>query len=215
MALNGYQLFVRHGDRDAVQDAIRDYVRRRGSAAVLWPDDDESDAGLDGRAQRTFALAPPTDGWITVWEDGLWADRLLAEDLSRALKTEAIWLQLTEVTGKWAFAIYRDGKEVDRGADEPDDPYPAAQRFATEHELPFAFEYLPDPRTDEDDDDEWLDRFEAGEFDDLIDKPLDELPEDEVEDEEEVDEEEEEELEPGPELESVRGDLREFTVDVG
>src|SRR4051794_22733466 len=98
MARNGYQLFVRYEDRDAVEKHIRAYVKRRGSAAVLHPDDDESNVGLDERTQRTFALAPPTDGWITIWEDGLWADRLLAKDLSRTLNTEAVWLQLTEVT---------------------------------------------------------------------------------------------------------------------
>jgi hypothetical protein len=225
MATNGYQLFVRHENRNAVEKQIRAHVKRRGSAAVLWPDDDESDAGLDERTQRTFTLAPPTDDWITVWEDGLWADRLLAKDLSNTLNTEAIWLQLTEVTDTWAFAVYDAGEETERRVHKGGDPSSDAARFARERKLPFALEYLPP--VDNDDDDDWLGRFESGEFDEQIDTPLDEqLTADEQaeldelgdgeEDDEEIDDDEAEleDVDAGPRLDSVRDDLVEFIVKV-
>src|SRR5829696_3207829 len=145
MGLNGYQLFVRHADQDDVEKAIRAYVDEHGVEGVVNPDKDEPSKKLAKRKQRTFALSPPVDGTIAVWEDGSWSDRRMAQHLSKALDTEAIWLMLNDATDSWAYARYEHGEEKEREHDEPKDLYGDAERFASEQGLPFAFEYLPEP----------------------------------------------------------------------
>jgi hypothetical protein len=223
VGVNGYQLYVRHDDVPAVERAIRDYVAEHGASSIVNPDADDPSPDLAERDERTFALAPQKGGWIAVWEDGSWSDRRMARELSEALQTEAIWLMLSDVTDSWAYARYDNGEEREREHKQPKDLYGAVRRFALEHGLPYAFEYLPDPNEDadyaefekqlraegffdsepsaEELDAEW-EAAETGSDEEL------ELP---------GDDEEHEEPEPGPgegELDRVRDDLVEFSVRV-
>ena len=214
MAANGYQLFVRHDDVPAVERAIRAYVDEHGASSIVNPDEDKPSPDLAERDERTFALSPPRGGWIAVWEDGSWSDRRMARQLSDALDTEAIWLMLSDVTDSWAYARYENGDERERAHEQPKDLYGAAQRFAREHGLPFALEYLPDPNEDADYA-EFEKQLEAEGF-------FDSEPSTEDWDAAETGSDEEVELpaeeeEPGPgagELDAVRGDLVEFSVRV-
>jgi hypothetical protein len=223
VGVNGYQLFVRLDDVPAVERAIRAYVAEHGASSIVNPDADEPSPDLAERDERTFALSPPEDGWIAVWEDGSWSDRRMARQLSDVLDTEAIWLMLSDVTDSWAYAHYENGEERERAHEQPKDLYGAARRFARKHALPFALEYLPDPNEDADYAEFAKQLDEEGFFDsepsaEELDAEWDaaetgsdeevELPEDDAEEEEPA---------PSPgagELDAVRDDLVEFSVRV-
>lgn len=202
MGLNGYQVFVRHDDPGEVEAAIRDYVAEHGVEGVIDPDGDRPSPKLAAREQRTFALSPPVKGTIAVWEDGSWSDRRMAQHLSRALGTEAIWLMLNDATDSWAYARYERGEEKERAHESPKDLYGDAERFAQQEDLPFAFEYLPeageDPAMAE-----LTRRLQEEGFYDV--KPVDAGQDEPEPDEEPVDE-------PESALDAVRDDLVTFTV---
>lgn len=220
--MNGYQLYVFHDDPRAVERAIREYIAEHGASSIVNPDADEPSPDLAKREERTFALAPAKGGWIAVWEDGSWSDRRMAQELSDALGTEAIWLMLSDVTDSWAYARYENGEERERAHEQPKDLYGAAQRFAREHGLPYALEYLPDPNEDADYAEFEKQLREEGFFD--SEPSAAELDADweaaETGTDEEVElpgDDEDEEPEQGPgagELDAVRDDLVEFSVRV-
>lgn len=148
MALNGYQLFVRHDDPKAVEKAIRRYVDEVGCKSVVNPDEDTFSPDLAKRDKRVFTVSQPQEGTIAVWEDGSWSDRLMAPYLSKDLGTEAIWLMLSEVTDSWAVARYDKGEEVERRHEEPKDLLGTVEAYAEENKLPYALAYLEDPNED-------------------------------------------------------------------
>ena len=196
-----------------MEKAIRAYVKEHGASSIVNPDADDPSPDLAERDERTFALAPPSDGWIAVWEDGSWSDRRMARELSDALATEAIWLMLSDVTDSWAYARYENGEEQELAHKQPKDLYGAVRRFARKHGLPYAMEYLPDPNEDADYA-EFEKQLQAEGFFDS------EPSADELEAEWETAEtgsDEEVELDDEPEtgeLDAVRDDLVEFSVRV-
>jgi hypothetical protein len=211
--VNGYQLYVRHDDPKAVERAIRAYVKEHGASSIVNPDADDPSPDLAERDERTFALAPPKDGWIAVWEDGSWSDRRMARELSDALETEAIWLMLLDVTDSWAYVRYEDGEEQERAHKQPKDLYGAVRRFARKHALPYAMEYLADPNED-DDYEEFEQQLRAEGFFDS-EPPAEELEAEWEAGETGTDEVVELDDEPASgELDAVRDDLVEFSVRV-
>ena len=204
MGLNGYQLFIRHEDPRDVEAAIRAYVAKRGVEGVVNPDADEPSPKLAARSERTFALSPPVHGTIAVWEDGSWSDRRMAQYLSKALDTEAVWLMLSDVTDSWAYARYERGEEKGRAHETPKDLYGDAERFAEEQSLPFAFDYLPEPGEDPAMAG-YLEQLKADGFFDVV--PRAETDDGEAEEPQEAEE-------PESQLDALRDQLVEFTVEV-
>jgi hypothetical protein len=214
---NGYQLFVRSDDHGAVEKAIRDHVREAGCGAVVDPDSDEIEEAFAERRERRFALSTVRDGTMAVWEDGGWADRLLARALSKSLRTRTTWLMVSDSTDSWAYAIYESGDLLEHGHHEPDDPIGEAERFAREHALPFALQYLDEP-DDEDDPEVLEDMRRRGVFDPpahvediqrlLRDAPVEVVTfDDDEEDDDLVD------ADPADDVEVMRGEFIEFTVE--
>ena len=97
------------------------------------------------RTQRTFTVSIPKDGYVSVWEDGSWADKRLALYMSEKLNTEVIWLMLSDVTDTWGFIKYSEGRQTDWHAETSSDCLNRAQQFVEQHRLPFALLYFPDP----------------------------------------------------------------------
>lgn len=142
---DGTQMFVRASDLDRVLSLIERYVEEHGCDGMFQAVDDRIEGREERRSQRTFALAPPKDGWITIWEDGSSADRRLARYLSQELKTSVRWLMVSSSTGSWAFFAYDDGEQVDGGLDEESDPIGSALDFARRENLPHAVQFFSDP----------------------------------------------------------------------
>jgi len=141
----GGQIFVRTEETDAVERAIRDYVREHGCTAFSDTESDRPSRLLAERSERHFLLSRPRDGFITIWEDGNWGDRRLAQALSAALACKAHMLLVSNSTDSWGYAAYEDGKETARESNDVDDPEEAAARYASDHDLPYAIVYLDDP----------------------------------------------------------------------
>jgi hypothetical protein len=217
MGVDGYQVYVRHDDPGAVRDAIGAYVAEHGASAIINPDEDLPSPNMAKRSRRTFALSPPVDGTIAVWEDGSWSERRMAQDLSRRLGTEAYWLMASEITDSWAHARYADGRELEREHPESDDVVRDVRRYAEEHGLPFALEYLEDPNEDAEYEEFRKELEASGYFDAPADGDEDEEPEVEIielDDDEAEELLEEDESGPEPQLPAVRDRLLEFAIDV-
>jgi hypothetical protein len=160
MALDGRQIFVWESSIDRVSDLIQRYVARVGSAAEVALDPEKWSTDRPRRTQREFTISDPRNGIISIWEDGVWADKKLARYLSRELETRSIWLALTTLTaGGWGYVIYANGAVADShtriaetteefetfGFEATEQCYEEAQEFARRHTLPFALIFLPDP----------------------------------------------------------------------
>ena len=145
MSINATRLFVASADAGRVVDEIRRYAARHGGAAVWSLDSDEVCPLTTRRDRRTFTVSVPRHGYVVVWEDGRWADRLLARHLSGRLDTEVIFFTMSETAGSWGYLRYEHGEEAEKVVDEESDPYPAAVRFITEHRLPFPLVAFEDP----------------------------------------------------------------------
>lgn len=191
MKLNGYQLFVRSEDVKKVSAAISQYVEKNGCDAYVEIDSDVRSPTLGSRSERAFTLSTPRNGFITIWENGSWADKRLAQQLSSALATETIWLMVSDSTVSWGYIKFEGGEETERQHEETDELEAEAVEFADQHGLPFALAFLPDP--------DLARRFaefhksveEEGILDDL-DSPDDEELEAELSDDDEPEEDEEE-----------------------
>src|SRR6266849_6624953 len=158
MGLDGQQIYVWEGSGERVTELIKGYVDRVGSAADVELDSAKGSSDMPRRTQREFTLSDPRNGIISIWEDGVWADKKLARYLSRELETRSIWLALTTMTaGGWGYVVYANGAVADshtRTADTIEEfetletteqCYEEAREFARRHTLPFALIYLPDP----------------------------------------------------------------------
>jgi hypothetical protein len=153
MSVNAYQVFVETEDQKAVEKSIAEYVKKVGPKGVLAVDDDESDVTMDERFYRTFILSPATNGKIAIWEDGFWADRLLAKHVSQNLHTTAYWTQMTSVTDTSAYCIYQNGKVTDRKLIDKGDPWKKINDFAIQHRLPYFLDVFENPYDDTDETD--------------------------------------------------------------
>src|SRR2546425_4495301 len=158
MALDGRQIFVWEGSVDRVSGLIRRYVEKVGSAADVELDAEKWSSDRPRRTQREFTLSDPRNGIISIWEDGVWADKKLARYLSKELETRSIWLALSTMTaGGWGYVIYANGAVADSHArmaetieeleklQTTEQCYAEASEFARRHTLPFALIYPPDP----------------------------------------------------------------------
>jgi hypothetical protein len=225
---SGYQLFVRSNATDEVEDAIRAYVAENGGSHSGDPDRDGDSTNLAGRTRRVFALSPPVEGTVAVWEDGIWADRRMAKDLSKRLATETIWLMLNNVNGSWAYVRHHNGEETGREHLEPEDVLGMAEQFAGSEGLPFAFEYLPDPNLDARTA-ALVEQLKAAGLWELKMSPeelaqehataeveieLVDVDEREAEDQDDEQDWDEEPLHDRPALDSIRDKLREFSIDI-
>jgi hypothetical protein len=145
MALNGHQVYVWEGSVDRVTELIKRYVKENGCSAAVGFESDKPSPAMARRTQREFTLSDPTNGIISIWEDGAWGDKRLARYLSKELETRSIWLALASVTDQWAYVIYANGAVADSKTDTTDEYYERAGEFAKRHKLPFALIYLPEP----------------------------------------------------------------------
>lgn len=165
MGLNVYQTFIACDDQKAVKESIGKYVSEFGARTTLWVNDDSPDPMLSDRQYRTFVLSAPKDGKIAIWEDGVWADRLLAKHLSKSLHAETYWVQMTSTTNTSAYCVYNEGKAVDWKLYETGDPLEHIHALAEKHELPHFLDTYenPYPQNDNEDDDteEWLKKRES------------------------------------------------------
>jgi hypothetical protein len=143
--MNGYQMFVRSADPEAVVSAIRAYVKRVGVDAAASIKSEKPSPALAGRKERTFVVSTSEHEYIVVWEDGSWADRALAKHLSKTLATRVIWLMVSSVTDTWGYVTYADGRQVDTHEESGDAVDERALRFAEENHLPYALLFFEDP----------------------------------------------------------------------
>jgi hypothetical protein len=130
---DGAQLFVRTSDVASVLAVIETYVREHGCGGRYEAVDDRIEMLTERRSSRTFAVSPPTHGWVTVWEDGVLADRRLAAAVSSSLGTSVRWLMLSSSTGLNASFAYENGEQIDN------------EGAAATERLPYAGVFLPDP----------------------------------------------------------------------
>lgn len=147
--MNGYQMFVRSADQESVASAIRAYVRRVGADAAASIKSEKPSPALAGRKERTFVVSTPEHDYVVVWEDGSWADRGLARDLSRTLATRVIWLMVSSVTDTWGYVTYADGKLVDQHEESAESVEDRALRFSAENHLPYALVFFEDPNAED------------------------------------------------------------------
>jgi len=145
MALNGHQIYVWEGSGKRVTELIKRYVKEVGCAAAVGFESDKPSPAMARRTQREFTVSDPTNGIITIWEDGAWGDKRLARYLSKELETRSIWLALSSVTDQWAYVIFANGAVADSKTETTDEYYERASEFAKRHKLPFALIYLPEP----------------------------------------------------------------------
>ena len=158
MGLDGQQIYVWEGSGERVIELIERYVDKVGSAADVELDSAKWSSDMPRRTQREFTLSDPRNGIISIWEDGVWADKRLARYLSRELETRSIWLALSTMTaGGWGYVIYANGAVADshirtaetieefENLETTEQCYEEASEFARRHTLPFALIYLPDP----------------------------------------------------------------------
>ena len=141
----GAQIFVRTSDVAAIERVIRQYVEEHGCTAIADIESDGPSPMLGRRTERTFLISRPAAGVTTIWEDGNWADRRLAQWLSEALSCEAYVILISDSTVSWGYAEYDEGREVERHAEEDEELDEAAAAYAEEHGLPYALVYLEDP----------------------------------------------------------------------
>ena len=147
--MNGYQIFVLADDARRVSGIIDAYVKRVGAAAQMSPTSDKPSPSMAKRARRTFVISTPENGYITIWEDGIWADKRLAAQVSEELRSEAIWLMVSGATDSWAYIKYRNGKQVDKHMGATDAYLAEARKFAKTNRLPFALFFFEDPNAED------------------------------------------------------------------
>jgi hypothetical protein len=147
--MNGYQIFVRSSDVQAIVTQLRDYVARVGSAAAASIKSEKPSPALAARTERTFIVSTPEHDYVVVWEDGSWADRGLAKDLSKSLATQVIWLMVSSVTDTWGYVTYANGRQVDEHEEAADSVVDRASRFAAENHLPYALVFFEDPNAED------------------------------------------------------------------
>jgi hypothetical protein len=142
---DGAQLFVRANSVERVLAEIATYVDIHGCSGMFEAIDDRTEGLEERRGQREFALAPPTTGWITVWEDGVLGDRRLARRLSAQLRTSVRWLMVSSSTDSWALVSYENGEQGNVILQQEVDADAKARAAARQEHLPHALWYLPDP----------------------------------------------------------------------
>jgi len=147
--MNGYQIFVQSTDQPGVVAAIREYVKRVGSATRVSLDSEKPSLALARRSARTFIVSTPEHGHIAVWEDGSWADKRLAKELSSVLGARAIWIVVSSVTDSWGYVTFANGVEVDKHSESGKDVGKRAERFVKENDLPFALMFFEDPNAED------------------------------------------------------------------
>jgi hypothetical protein len=145
MQLNGYQIYVRSEQMADVANSVRASAERLGCDAYLDPRSEKPSPIMGRRKLRTFTVAPPRDGYVVVWEDGAWADKRLAEEVSRDLGVDVLWVMLSSSTSTWAFVRYANGARKDATVDTSPAFLENAKTFADDKGLPYAFAYFPDP----------------------------------------------------------------------
>jgi hypothetical protein len=147
LRLDGGQIFIRSGELAAIEQAVRDYVREVGCRSCVRADSDEEDRRLGSRSARDLVLSKPKQGTVTLWEDGVWADRHMAASIARELRVEVIWLMTSEPTDTLAYAIYRGETEIEREQRSTSRLLREGIDFVEQHApLPFALVYLPDTK---------------------------------------------------------------------
>jgi hypothetical protein len=154
MQNEGAQLFVRADDLGAIERAIREYVQEHGCTALSDLESDTPSSTVPDRSERKFLLSQPVHGVVTIWEDGNWADRRLAQALSRALSCATHVLLISDSAVSWGYASYENGRELSRQSEENEELDDAAAAFAIEHRLPYAMVYLEDENLRE-----WAEQF--------------------------------------------------------
>ncbi|HXM58502.1 MAG TPA: hypothetical protein VOB72_24085, partial [Candidatus Dormibacteraeota bacterium] len=142
---SGWQIYVQSEDAAGVVSCLEEYVREFGCSTVMEFDSEEPTPWRPNRTERVFTVSTPRDGYTCVWEDGLWADKRLAERLSLRLSTRAIWLMLSSTTDEWGHIDYESGNRVAAEVSASEDYLREARRYAAARRLPFAFTYFEDP----------------------------------------------------------------------
>jgi hypothetical protein len=143
--MDGAQIFVRADSVEHVLAEIATYVDIHGCSGMFEAIDDRIEGLEERRDQREFALAPPTTGWVAVWEDGVLGDRRLARHLSAQLRTSVRWLMVSSSTDSWALFSYEHGEQGNVVFQQEVDAAAKARAAAREERLPYALWYLPDP----------------------------------------------------------------------
>ncbi|HMQ32157.1 MAG TPA: hypothetical protein PKD53_15615 [Chloroflexaceae bacterium] len=117
---NAGAIYVKHSDRGAVAAALAGALDARGFAPTAHP------PGAGGgkimireKRRRLFFLLEPRAGWVAVFEDPRYfGERALAQELARALATEAVWIEVSGNGVGWARGHYNGVAVVEEHYDE-------------------------------------------------------------------------------------------------
>lgn len=117
---NAGAIYVKSQDPTAVAAALADALAARGFAqAPYGPGELGGRIMIREKRRRLFFLLPPADGWVAVFEDPRYfGERALAQDLARALATEALWLEVSGNGVGWARARYQGEHVLEEHYDE-------------------------------------------------------------------------------------------------
>lgn len=121
------QVFVKSSSRDAVMASLREVVESGGfemsSDQLPLP---ERYTTADRKKTRHFYVSQPTEGWVCILESKS-GDAALAQRLSAALKTEAVWLSFSQRANQMSYTVIASGDVV---KDEMVRPVAGKKRFS-------------------------------------------------------------------------------------
>lgn len=110
---NSGALYVASDNVQLVAATIGAILMQSGFVAADYePGESGSRIMIPEKRRRLFFIAPPSNGWIAVWEDPRYfADRLLARALASTLATRAVWIEVGGNGVSWARGLY-DGDVI-------------------------------------------------------------------------------------------------------
>src|SRR5215211_7826478 len=120
MMNNNGAVYIAHDDATAVANAINDYMLELGfGPAACGPGDMGGRIFAPEKRRRLFFVMPPSNGWVTVWEDPRYfGDRHLARHLARALSTRVVWIEVAGNGVAWARGIYEGDSVIEEHYEE-------------------------------------------------------------------------------------------------
>jgi hypothetical protein len=113
MMNNSAAIYVAHASHQSVAATLLAILLEQGYTVVDQPP--HAISGLimiPDKPLRHFFIAPPAQGWVTIWEDPRYfADRTLARTLAALLNTRSVWIEVGGNGVSWARGLY-DGSTV-------------------------------------------------------------------------------------------------------
>jgi hypothetical protein len=112
---NSGAIYVAHDDVHAVARALGELLAERGFvAAERAPGEGGGRIMIPDKRVRLFYLAPACGGWVALWEDPRYfAERGLARELSAALATRSVWIEVGGNAVSWCYGLYTGGEALE------------------------------------------------------------------------------------------------------